>query len=336
MPAVQTRRLTKTFGPIVALDGLTLTVEEGEIFGLIGPDGAGKTTTLRLLATVIPPTRGEATVLGHDIVREAESIRRQVGYMPQHFSLYGDLSVWENVNFFADIQGARGLKRRERLEQLLRFARLDQFRDRRARHLSGGMQKKLALICALVHQPRLLLLDEPSTGVDPISRREFWDILADLHVEGVTILVSTPYMDEAERCSRVGLMYEGRLVVCDTPEAIVRRVPGEMVEVLVQPDLDGRLPVRRAQQVVAALPNLIDVQIYGDRLHIFVPEAAPALPAIRQALEAADISFSRVAPALPHMEEAFLYLLRKELGVSSPSQETKLLFGHDGTWGNRQ
>jgi len=310
---VQTEGLTKRFGSIDAVVDLNLEVLQGEVFGLIGPDGAGKTTTLRLLATVIPPTSGKATVLGYDTARQAETLRPLVGYMPQRFSLYGDLSVWENLNFFADIHGVRGPERRERVERLLAFARLQQFRDRRAQHLSGGMQKKLALACALVHQPRILLLDEPSTGVDPISRREFWDILTDLHVEGVSILVSTPYMDEAERCSRVGLMYEGTLMVCDTPEAITAMVPGSLVMVHLLPYPNGRLPVRKAREQVGSLPGVLEVQTYGDQLHVFTDDAAAVIPAIEAALHQANVPFNSVRPGKPRLEEAFIHLLRRRL-----------------------
>ncbi len=311
MYAIETEDLTRTFEHVIAVDGVNLHVEAGEIFGLIGPDGAGKTTLIRMLATVIPSTAGRARVLGHDITREAEAIRGQIGYMPQRFSLYGDLSVWENLNFFADVHGVRGAERRERLERLLAFARLEPFRHRRARHLSGGMQKKLALACALVHRPRLLLLDEPTTGVDPVSRREFWDLLADLLAEGVTIVVSTPYMDEAERCARVGLMYEGRLLVQDTPDAIVAQVPGQLVEIHLLPDEDGRLPVRRARECVAQVDGVIEVQTHGDQLRVFVPDAAALIPHLQDALTAANIPFNAIRPGKPHLEEAFIHVLKE-------------------------
>lgn len=311
MHAIETEQLTRTFEHVTAVDGVSLRVETGEIFGLIGPDGAGKTTLLRLLATVILPTAGRARVLGHDIVREAEPIRRQIGYMPQRFSLYGDLTVWENLNFFADVHGLRGRERRERLQRLLAFSRLEPFRDRRARHLSGGMQKKLALACALAHHPRLLLLDEPTTGVDPVSRREFWDILADLLAEGVTIVVSTPYMDEAERCTRVGLMYEGRILVEDTPDAIVGRVPGHLVEIHLRPGPDGRLPVRRARETAAAVQGVIEVQTHGDQLRVFVPETTTFIHRLQEALTAANVPFNDIRQGKPHLEEAFIHVLRE-------------------------
>ncbi len=311
---VEAKGLSKRFGDVVAVESMALDVAEGEIFGLIGPDGAGKTTLLRLLATVIPPTAGEAWVLGKDIRREAEAVRAKIGYMAQRFSLYGDLTVWENLNFFADVHGVGGDERGRRLERLLAFARLEEFRHRRSQQLSGGMQKKLALACALVHQPRLLILDEPTTGVDPISRREFWDILTDLHVEAVTILVSTPYMDEAERCSSVGFMYGGSLMVRDTPEHIVGMVPNTLLVAHLLPTASGRLPIREAQNVVKVLPGILEAQVYGDKLHLFVKDAGMALPVIRGALQQAGVPVSSLMPARPHLEQAFIYLLGKRDG----------------------
>lgn len=312
MWAIRTEGLRKEFGHVVAVERLDLEVARGQIFGLIGPDGAGKTTTLRLLATVIPPSGGEARVLGRDVRREAEALRALVGYMPQRFSLYGDLSVWENLNFFADVYGVRGRQRRERIERLLAFARLEPFRNRRACHLSGGMQKKLALACALVHRPQVLLLDEPTTGVDPISRREFWNILADLLVEGVTIVVSTPYMDEAERCSRVGLMYGGCLMVCDAPEQIVGMVPGELIEVHLLPRPGGRLPVRAGRECLTSLAGVLEVQTYGDLLHAFVKDARRMVPTVEGALREAGVPFDHVRVGRPRLEEAFIHLLRAQ------------------------
>ncbi len=248
---IVTEKLTRRFKEVVAVDGLDLAVRHGEIFGLVGPDGAGKTTTIRMMCAIMDPTDGTASVAGFDSVRDSEQIKRRIGYMAQRFNLYGDLSVVENLDFFADVFQVRGRERRERKERLLQFARLTEFRKRRAAHLSGGMQKKLALACTLIHQPEIIFLDEPTTGVDPVSRREFWDILTELHLQGITIFVSTPYMDEAERCSRVGLMYEGRMIVCDVPDRIKGLVPGDLLE-LRPTDL------RRAETVVAAVPGVLE------------------------------------------------------------------------------
>ena len=229
---IETENLTRRFQEIVAVDGLNLAVRQGEIFGLVGPDGAGKTTTMRMLCAIMDPTEGCARVAGFDTVSQPERIKARIGYMAQRFNLYGDLTVEENLNFFADVFQVRGRERTERKERLLQFARLTQFRKRHAAHLSGGMQKKLALACTLIHEPEVIFLDEPTTGVDPVSRREFWDILSELYLQGITILVTTPYMDEAERCSRVGLMYQGRIIVCDEPGQVKRLVEGELLSLI--------------------------------------------------------------------------------------------------------
>jgi ABC-2 type transport system ATP-binding protein len=311
---IATTNLTRRFGPLIAVDALTVSVQRGEIFGLVGPDGAGKTTTLRMLAAIMDPSDGRATVAGYDTVKQAEAIKRRIGYMAQQFNLYGDLSVQENLDFYADVFGVRGSERKTRTARLLRFARLNDFTRRRAADLSGGMKKKLALACSLIHQPEILFLDEPTTGVDPISRREFWDILAELHVDGVSILVSTPYMDEAERCSRVGLMYQGRLVVCDTPEQIKRLVRGELIELRPLP-VDPSSPVgigllRRAEAGVAGLAGVLEVQTYGDLLHVFVDDADKRIPQVEAALAAQDIRALDLRRAPARMEEAFMSLIR--------------------------
>jgi ABC-2 type transport system ATP-binding protein len=250
------------------------------------------------------PTSGHAGVAGFDTRKEPEQIKKRIGYMPQQFSLYGDLTVDENLTFFADIfQVKRGV-RRERKQKLLSFARLSEFRNRRAAHLSGGMQKKLALACTLIHQPEIIFLDEPTTGVDPVSRREFWDILTELHLEGVTLFVSTPYMDEAERCSRVALMFEGAVIICDEPAHIKSLVEGELLE--LRPDR-----LREASRIVQALPGVLEVQTYGDLLHIFVDEADGRAPAIGHTLAEAGIVVQDMRQTRPRMEEAFISLIRK-------------------------
>jgi ABC-2 type transport system ATP-binding protein len=315
--AIQTQQLSRRFGQVLAVDSLDLAVQRGEIFGLVGPDGAGKTTTLRMLAAIMDPSAGSATVAGCDTVRQAAAIKQRIGYMAQQFNLYGDLSVQENLDFYADIFGVRGRLRRARQQRLLHFARLAEFSGRRAGALSGGMKKKLALACALIHQPEILYLDEPTTGVDPVSRREFWDILAELHVQGVTIVVSTPYMDEAERCSRVGLIYAGRLVMCDTPERIKQQVGGELVE--LRPATTGAAMsaiglLRSAAAATASLPGVLEVQTYGDLLHLFVDDAALRMPQIAAALAGHGLAAASMRPTQPHMEEAFMSLIRRQEG----------------------
>ncbi len=307
-PIIELHGLCRRFGAIRAVEGLDLTIYRGEIFGLVGPDGAGKTTTLRLLAAIMDPSSGTATVAGFSTVRQSEAIKRRIGYMAQQFSLYGDLSVWENLNFYADIFGAHGRDRRARIDRLLDFARLRQFRERRAVNLSGGMQKKLALACTLIHQPEILLLDEPTLGVDPVSRREFWDILAELHIAGTTILVSTPYMDEAERCSRIGLLFQGRLMVCDTTEKVRAMVRGELLE--FRP-ADAEM-ARLATSVLSNMEGVLEIQIYGDLLHVFVDSLEQREAQVVSRLETAKVRYSGLRRTQPRMEEAFISLIKRQ------------------------
>jgi len=220
MVTIKAQSLTREFDKVVAVNNLNLEIEEGEIFGLVGPDGAGKTTTMRLLTGILEPTKGEAWVYGKHIVKESESLKDNIAYMSQRFGLYEDLTVIENINFYADIYGVSVKERVNRIDRLMSFSGLTPFRKRLARHLSGGMKQKLGLACALIHTPKVLFLDEPTNGVDPVSRRDFWQILYQLLKEKVTILFSTSYLDEAERCKRIGLMHKGRLLKCDVPARI--------------------------------------------------------------------------------------------------------------------
>ena len=302
-PIIATHALTRDFKKTRAVDSLTLSIQPGELFGLVGPDGAGKTTTLRLLAGLLDISSGSAQVAGHDLAREPEAIKRQIGYMAQQFSLYGELSVLENLSFFSELYDVPAAELQERTERLLTFAGLTEFENRRAAQLSGGMQKKLALACTLIHQPEILLLDEPTTGVDPVSRREFWDILTDLNLDGATIVVSTPYMDEADRCSRVGLMYQGRMVVCDTPQQIRARIRGELIELRPQ-------DWQAAHALVATLPGVLEVQTYGELLHVLVDAADERLPEIKTALKEQGLSTHGARRATPRMEEAFISLIK--------------------------
>jgi len=219
-PIILTQNLTRRFGDLTAVDRLNLSVEAGEIFGLVGPDGAGKTTTLRLLCGLMDPSEGSARVAGRDVAREPQAVKDRIGYMAQRFGLYQDLTVQENMDFYADLFGLVGGERAELEQRLLRMTRMEPFRDRRAGQLSGGMKQKLSLMCTLLHKPEILFLDEPTNGVDPVSRRDFWTILYQLLKDGITIFMTTAYLDEAERCYRVGLMYRGKLIRCDTPEAL--------------------------------------------------------------------------------------------------------------------
>jgi ABC-2 type transport system ATP-binding protein len=312
-PVIETVNLTRRFKKATAVDGLNLQVARGEVFGLVGPDGAGKTTVIRMLCAILNPTAGRARVVGFDTISQAELVKRRIGYMAQRFNLYGDLSVAENLDFFADIFQVRGPVRRERQERLLHFARLSEFRRRRAGQLSGGMQKKLALACTLIHQPEIVFLDEPTTGVDPVSRREFWDILTELHLQGVTIFVSTPYMDEAERCSRVSLIYRGHTVVCDTPQNIKDQVAGDLLELRT-------LDLRGAQEAVAPLDGVLEVQTYGDLLHVFVDDAGRRQDSLVEALARAGLQATGLRQTRPRMEEAFISLVRREAEETSVAE----------------
>jgi ABC-2 type transport system ATP-binding protein len=302
-PIIETRGLTRDFKNTRAVNALDLAVQPGQLFGLVGPDGAGKTTTLRLLAGLLAISDGTATIAGLDLARQAEAIKPEIGYMAQQFSMYAELTVLENLRLFAELYDVPRDEIPERTDSLLRFARLTEFTGRRADHLSGGMQKKLALACTLIHRPKILLLDEPTTGVDPISRREFWNILTDLHAEGITILVSTPYMDEADRCSMVGLMYAGRLAVCAPPQEIRARIEGEMVALIPE-------DWRAAHSLLAAQPGVLEVQTYGETLHALVDSAGVRLPQLEKALGEAGLAYSGARPASKRMEEAFISLIK--------------------------
>lgn len=312
-PIITAQDLTRDFKNTRAVNALNLDIQPGELFGLVGPDGAGKTTTLRLLAGLLNITKGSATIAGFDLKSQAEAIKSQIGYMAQQFSLYAELSVLENLQFFSDLYDVPSRELRERTERLLDFAGLTEFKERRAGHLSGGMQKKLALACTLIHQPEILLLDEPTTGVDPISRREFWNILTELHLQGTTIIVSTPYMDEADRCSLVGLMYEGEMMVIDTPKAIRSQIDGDLIQIYPE-------NWQSANDLIVDLPGINEVQTYGEALHILVDSGVKRLPQIEQTLKENKIGYSnaRIAPA--RMEEAFISLIGR-LDQQRPDKE---------------
>ena len=305
--AIRAEGLTKRFGALVAVDNLSLEVAPGEAFALVGPDGAGKTTTIRLLCGIMDPDGGRARVLGFDTVQEAERLKEQIGYMPQRFGLYDDLTVAENISFYADIYRVPRAERAARVPELLAFSNLAPFQTRLAANLSGGMRQKLGLVCALIHTPRLLVLDEPTFGVDPVSRREFWQILYELLRTGMTIFLSTAYMDEAERAHRVGLMHRGRLLVADTPGAIKATFEGELLEVRAE-DQHG------ARKILAGLPEVRQVLAMGDRLMVTVDRGETALGPLTKALEAGGFAGIRIAPAEPALEELFVQIVRREEG----------------------
>ena len=305
MLSIQTDHLTKRFGELTAVKDLSLQVKTGEIFGLVGPDASGKTTTIRMLCGILPPDGGGATVVGCNILKEAESLREKVGYLPQRFGLYGDLSVLENIHFYADLYQVTKRERRERIARLLRFANLEPFGKRKAQDLSGGMKQKLGLICALIHTPQILFLDEPTTGVDPLSRRDFWIILYDLLKEGVTILFSTSYLDEAERCIRVGLIYEGELLVADTPSAVKAQMRGKILELRTE---NNQKSIRMLEDV-ALLRGLV---LTGDKIHVLVDDSEVGERVIREVLKTKGMEILGLLVVRPSLEDAFVSIVEEK------------------------
>ena len=302
MPAIQIRYLAKAFGSLRAVDGLTLDVEAGEIFALVGPDGAGKTTTMRLLTAIMDPTSGEAWVAGRHIVKEAEALKEETGYMSQRFGLYPDLTVEENIHFYADIYGVAQRARGEKLERLLAFSNLTPFRARLAGHLSGGMKQKLGLACALIHTPQVLFLDEPTNGVDPSSRRDFWRILYQLLREKVTIFVSTAYLDEAERANRVGLMHHGRLLAVGTPQEVKKLMRGSILEIRSSD------PRKATALLRASLPG-VSVGLFGGRVHVVAEDLASVQGQTEKILKSAGIGIAGARPVEPTLEDVFVSVL---------------------------
>ncbi len=291
---------------LTAVDQLSLQVAPGETYGLIGPDGAGKTTTMRVILGLLSRTGGESSILGFDSMRDAYQIHERVGYIAQQFALPAQLTVMENMSFFADLQGVSPEQQKKRIPELLQFAGLSDFTGRLAGRLSGGMKKKLALACSLVHEPQVVMLDEPTLGVDPVSRREFWALLGNLQVEkGLTIFVCTPYMDEAERCTQVGLLYAGNLIASGTPASIKSSLPGHLLELIPS----NFVPARK---LADQLEGVLEVQSYGDRLHLFVDEVALRRPQIEAALAGAGIHYEGLREIEASMEEAFISLVRRQ------------------------
>ena len=298
-PVIVVSALEKRFGPVRAVDGLSFDVQPGEIFGLVGPDGAGKTTTMRILAGVLAPDGGKATVAGFDIAANPEGAKHEFSYMPQRFGLYEDLTVDENIRFYADLFGVKRAQRDTRGAELLSAAGLAAFRGRAAGKLSGGMKQKLGLICALIHRPRVVLLDEPTNGVDPVSRRDFWAILYSLVSEGVAILTSTSYLDEAERCHRVGLIHQGRMLFCDTPKELKKRFPGAVLA-LRTPDPPA------AMDALVGAPGLHSTLLIGDAVHLFADTAQERAVQFRQRLLLAGVAVDSLEPISPSIEDLFV------------------------------
>ncbi len=305
--AITLDRVSKRYGRTDAVRELSLTVAAGEMFGLIGPDGAGKTTTIRLICGLLPPDAGSLRVLGRDPRRDHRALTASVGYLSQRFSLYGDLSVDENIAFFAEIHGVRDYGARR--TRLLEMMQLTPFRSRLADRLSGGMKQKLALACTLVHQPSLIVLDEPTTGVDPVSRREFWKLLSEFLSQGITIVMTTPYLDEAERCTRVALLHDGRLLALDRPDALRATLPGTLFEVIVSDH-------RRAPEILKRTSGVADIQMFGERAHVLIDGVdAAAGERLAAALAQAGLGVTSIRPIASSLEDVFIARLHQRQGT---------------------
>ena len=304
MDAIRLARVTKRYGSVVALDGASFSVHRGEMFGLIGPDGAGKTTAIRIACGLLNADGGEVSVFGRDPRREHRAVTGAIGYLSQRFSLYGDLTIDENIAFFAEIHGVR--RYHEARNRLLSMTQLTPFRSRRADRLSGGMKQKLALACTLVHEPQLLLLDEPTTGVDPVSRREFWKLLSEFLSAGLTIVMATPYLDEAERCARVALLHEGRVLSMAEPSVLQAQLAGRLVEVITD---TSRPPVA----LLAALDGVDDVQTFGDRAHVQLAQGTQedGIRRITDVLARQGVPLVSARPVDASLEDVFINLVTK-------------------------
>lgn len=301
MRAVTIKGMSKSFGNTTALESIDLEIAQGDIFGLVGPDGAGKTTLIRLLCGILTPTSGEAEVYGADLRRDPEEVKKNIGYMSQRFSLYQDLSVAENMKFFENLYKVPASERGVRTARLLDFSRLGPFRDRPAGKLSGGMKQKLGLSCALIHTPKILFLDEPTTGVDPISRRELWDLLYELWEGGLTIVISTPYMDEAERCTNIALLWNGRVIAGGSPSHIISEYPFEMAEIVSE----------SAQQLAGKITNLEGIKSvhqYGDRLHLALEDYRHSESRLKSMISSSGITDARLRKIRPSLEDVFLHM----------------------------
>jgi ABC-2 type transport system ATP-binding protein len=316
MQAIRALGLTKSFDELTAVDNLTLSVEYGELFGLVGPDGAGKTTTMRLLTSIMDPTSGDAWVAGHHVVREDETVKDEIGYMSQRFGLYSDLSVMENIEFYADIYGVPKKGRTEKIEKLLAFSNLTPFKKRLAGNLSGGMKQKLGLACALIHTPKVLFLDEPTNGVDPVSRRDFWRILYQLIREKVTIFVSTAYLDEAERCNRVGLIHKGNLLAVGTPTEVKALMSGSLLEVRAAEP-------RRAVALLRQQLEAGSVGLFGDRLHVLTADANATASRAEQVLADAGVKVESIRTIEPSLEDVFVSVLAQSNGGRRHAEQRK-------------
>ncbi|MFA6596333.1 MAG: ABC transporter ATP-binding protein [Ignavibacteriaceae bacterium] len=299
---ISVNNLSKSYADVEAVHDISFSIEQGEMFGLVGPDGAGKTTTIRILCGLLSFKDGSVSLFDKDIHQEKKAIQNQIGYLSQKFSLYGDLSVDENIEFFAEIHGVKEYQARR--DELLTFTRLLPFRKRTADNLSGGMKQKLALACSLIHKPKILFLDEPTTGVDPVSRRDFWKILSSLLKEGITIFMSTPYLDEAERCNRVGLMHNGKIINLDTPQNLKASIEMEVIEIICS-------DIQTASKLIKTEFNL-ETQLFGDRINIMVDKNQNAFSEIETLLNSKGISIHDHRILSPSLENVFIHLVEEQ------------------------
>ena len=306
--AIHAEDLSKHFAGVHAVDHVSFEIAAGEIYGLVGPDGAGKTTTMRLLCGGFRPDTGHVTIYGHDVITEADAARTQIGYLAQRFSLYGDLTVTENLRFFAEVHGLQSAEWKPRTQEILKFVGLDEFSHRRAEQLSGGMKQKLGLATALVHRPKVLLLDEPTGGVDPVTRQDFWQLIIRLVAEeGVSVVVSTPYMDEASRCTRIGFLSRGKMITEGTPSQVTSHLNDRVLELVGDPP-------EVLRQAVTLDPDVEDVQVFGDRLHLRVrpDSAARVIDRLPNELKVKGAQVQRLRPIMPTLEDVFIELSEQE------------------------
>jgi ABC-2 type transport system ATP-binding protein len=304
MSTLKTENLTKRFGQITAVKSINLEIEKGQIVGLIGPDGAGKTTLLRLLVGLLKPSQGSIVIDGIDVTKNPLQVKKRIGYMPQQFSLYGDLTVSENLKFFADLYQVPVKKYRERKKELLGFSQLTSFQDRLAWNLSGGMQKKLALACNLFHSPAVLLLDEPTTGVDPVSRKELWQLFYQLNNQGITILLTTPYMDEAQKCHQVGLIYEGGLLTYKPPQRLIEEMQDEIIELITEMEIERKM--------LESLPGLKYVYPFGETLHLVFAAGKGGKEKTKELLDKRGLGIQSIERITPSFEDVFFSLVREQ------------------------
>jgi ABC-2 type transport system ATP-binding protein len=310
-PAIDVFELTKSFPGVLAADRLSFQANAGEVFGLVGPDGAGKTTTLRMLAGVLTPDCGSASVAGYDIAQDPEGVKSQISYMPQRFGLYEDLTVDENIRFYADVFGISRMEREQRARRLLQAAGMVPFGNRLAGKLSGGMKQKLGLVCALIHRPRVILLDEPTNGVDPVSRRDFWHILYSLLREGIAIVMSTAYLDEAERCHRVALLHQGHILFCDAPSNLKMNLQGAVVAVISNEP-------RRLREALATVEGILDVVLVASGVRVIVDNAEVRIPELRARITDANVPIESIEQVVPTIEDLFVVAVREDSGRRHP------------------